>query len=210
MALRQCPKRLWLEINKPHLRQHSAATAGRLKAGHKVGDVARRLYDPKGRGIAIDARSKWSPQALERSKTALESAQPVFEAGFAAEGALAFSDIMLPARRGKRLEWRMIEVKSATSIKDGDRDDIAIQSLVARAAGVALVSVSVAVIDKEWVHPGGDSYDDLLVEEDLTEEAATREAEVRSWIKEGQAVAASTSEPVRKTGDHCNQPSECS
>jgi hypothetical protein len=210
LALRQCPKRLWLEIHKPHLREHSAPTASRLKAGHGVGDVARRLYDPKGRGIVIDAQSEGFSQALERSKAVLESAQPVFEAGFAAQGALAFANIMLPVRRRKGLEWRMVEVKSSASVKDTYRDDIAIQSLVSRAAGVRLASISVAYINTKWVHPGSDNFDGLLVEEDLTQEAAAREADVRTWIKESHAVAASTSEPVRKTGDHCNHPYECS
>jgi Domain of unknown function(DUF2779) len=210
LALRQCPKRLWLELHKPHLREQSAPAAGRLKVGHAVGVVARRLYDPKAQGIVIDVQSQGMSRALERSKAALESAQPVFEAGFAADGALAFADVMLPVRRRKGLEWRMVEVKSSVSVKDTYRDDIAIQSLVSRAAGVRLASISVAHINTEWVHPGNDTIDGLLVEEDLTEEAAGREAEVRSWIKEGHAVAASTSEPVRKTGDHCNQPYECS
>lgn len=144
LALRQCPKRLWLELHKPHLRGHSGATAGRLKVGHGVGDVARRLYDPRGQGIVIDVQSQGFFHALERSKAALERAQPVFEAGFAAEGALAFADVMLPVRRRKGLEWRMVEVKSSISVKDTDRDDIAIQSLVTRAAGVRLASISVA------------------------------------------------------------------
>jgi hypothetical protein len=210
LAFRQCPKRLWLEIHKPYLREDSPPTAGRLKIGHTVGEVARRLYDPKGQGIVIDAQSEGFFLALERSKAVLENAQPVFEAGFAAQGALTFADVMLPVRRRKRLEWRMVEVKSSTSVKDYYRDDIAIQSLVSRAAGVHLASISLAYINKDWVHPGSDSFDGLLVEEDLTEEAATREPDVRSWIKEGHAVAASTSEPVRKTGDHCSQPFECS
>ncbi|SEP41523.1 Predicted nuclease, RecB family [Rhodospirillales bacterium URHD0017] len=210
LALRQCPKRLWLEIHKPHLREHSGPIEARLKVGHRVGDVARRLYDPKGRGIVIDAQNEGFSKALERSQAVLVSAQPVFEAAFAAEGALAFVDVMLPIRRRKELEWRMVEVKSSTSVKDYHRDDVAIQSLVSRAAGVPLASMSLAYIDNEWKHPGTDTFDGLLVEEDLTQEAASREAEVRSWIKEGHAVASSTSEPIRKTGDHCAQPFECS
>jgi hypothetical protein len=210
LALRQCPKRLWLELHKPHLHRDSAPTVGRLKVGHEVGDVARRLYDPKGQGIVIDAQSEGFSQALERSRAVLESAQPVFEAGFAAQGALAFADVMLPIRRRRGLEWRMVEVKSSTSVKDYHRDDIAIQSMVSRAAGVPLASISVAYINKDWVHPGGDSFDGLLVEEDLTKEVDKRETEVRTWIAEGHAVAARTSEPTRKTGDHCNQPFACS
>jgi hypothetical protein len=72
----------------------------------------------------------------------------------AAQGVLAFADVMLPVRRRKGLEWRMVEVKSSTSVKDYHRDDIAIQSLVSRAADVHLASISLAYIDRDWVHPG--------------------------------------------------------
>lgn len=50
MAYRQCPKRLWLEVHRPDLREDSAATQASFAVGHQVGDIAQRLYDPKGKG----------------------------------------------------------------------------------------------------------------------------------------------------------------
>jgi hypothetical protein len=60
----------------------------------------------------------------------------VFEAGFAAAVALAFTDIMLPMRTDPKHPWRIVEVKSSTSVKNYHRDDIAIQAFVVLAAGV--------------------------------------------------------------------------
>ena len=53
IAFRQCPKRLWLEIHKPELRDDSASEAV-FKIGHQVGDIARSIYDPEGTGETID------------------------------------------------------------------------------------------------------------------------------------------------------------
>ena len=136
LAYRQCPKRLWLEVHRPKLREDSAATQASFAVGHKVGDIARRLYDPKGKGVLIDPQADGFDAAFARTLELLQVAQPIFEAGFRAEGALALADVMLPIRKGGKLAWRMVEVKSSTSVKDYHRDDAAVQSFVARSSGV--------------------------------------------------------------------------
>jgi hypothetical protein len=37
MAYRQCPKRLWLEVHRPKLRENSASTKKEFAVGHEVG-----------------------------------------------------------------------------------------------------------------------------------------------------------------------------
>lgn len=209
LAYRQCPKRLWLEIHRSDLRQDSAATQTSFDVGHQVGDIARKLYDPKSKGQLIDLQSEGFTAAFDRSNELLTSLSPIFEAGFSAGGALAFVDVMLPSRKAGKRVWRMIEVKSSTSVKDYHRDDIAIQAFVARSSGVALASVSLAHIDSSWVYPGGSDYQGLLLENDLTSEAFGREAEVKAWIADAQAIAGKSSEPAMGTGKHCGQPYEC-
>ena len=113
LAYRQCPKRLWLEVYRPELRADSAATQASFSVGHQVGDIARRLYDPKGKGVLIDPQSDGFDAAFSRTQELLKSSQPIFEAGFRAEGALALADVMLPVRKGGNLAWRMVEVKSS-------------------------------------------------------------------------------------------------
>ena len=140
LALRQCPKRLWLEVHRPDLRVDSAATQASFQVGFQVGDVAQRIYDPQGVGALIDVASEGFDGALQRSAMLLQTAQTIFEAGFSAGGALAFADVMLPALRDGKQVWRMVEVKSSTSVKDYYRDDVAIQAYVAHAANVPLDS----------------------------------------------------------------------
>ena len=146
--------------------------------------------------------------AITASAELLRGTRPVFEAGLSARGALAFADIMLPSAEVPGA-WRMIEVKSATSVKRYHRDDVAIQAFVAARSGVELESVSIAHINSRWVYPGGDNYAGLLVEVDLTDEARSRCTEVESWIAGAQAVAALSVEPLRASGDHCHDPFSC-
>ncbi len=54
IAYRQCPKRLWLEVHRPDLREDSAQTQARFQTGYQVGDIAKHLYDHEGKGAVID------------------------------------------------------------------------------------------------------------------------------------------------------------
>lgn len=209
VAFRQCPKRLWLEIHRPELREDSPATETSFEMGHQVGDIARRLYDPQGNGVLIDPRNEGFEAAFARSTKLLDSSQPIFEAGFSAGGALAFVDMMLPARKSGRRVWRMVEVKSSTCIKDYHRDDLAVQAFVARTARVPLTSAALAHIDNTWVYPGHEDYRGLLTEHDLTVEAFSRGKEVKGWIADAQSVARRRKEPAVRTGKHCDNPYPC-
>ena len=209
LAYRQCPKRLWLEVHSPGLSQDSAATQARFAVGDKVGDIAQQLYDPDGVGALIDPHTEGFTAAFQRTADLLESSLPIFEAGFRAEGALAFADVMLPVEESGKAAWRMVEVKSSTSVKDYHRDDVAIQSFVARNSDVPLTEVALAHIDNTWIYPGDGDYLGLLREVDLTQESLQREAEVRGWIAEAQQIVALPEAPNTAMGPQCTNPYAC-
>lgn len=208
LAFRRCERRLWLELHRPDLRRDDDASLAAFSAGHQVGDLARQLYDPDRYGVLLDPIGDGIEATLARSRNLLATAQPVFEAGFEAGGALAFADILLPVDPAAQ-RWRMVEVKSATKLKDYHREDAAIQAFVARAAGVVLERIALARIDSSWVYPGNGHYRGLLVEEDLSAEAFERHGEVASWIARAQQVAAQEDEPDIKPAGHCDRPHAC-
>lgn len=210
LALRQCAKRLWLELHRPDLREDSAATQQSFQTGHQVGDIARQIYDPENHGALINVQSEGFTGAFERTRQLIGTSQkPIFEAGFCAGGAMAFADVLLPVHQKGQQVWRMVEVKSSTSVKPYHRDDAAIQAFIARSAGVPLQAIALAHIDSAWVYPGGGDYSGLLVEVDLSAEAFSRSAEVQGWIKEAQSVSAMPAEPAIATGAHCDAPYAC-
>ena len=209
LAFRQCPKRLWLEIHRPELREDSATTKASFATGNTVGALARKLYDPRGRGSLIDPKSEGFEQALQRTSKLLDSRTPIFEAGFAAGGALAFADVLLPVKSGGKAAWRMVEIKSGTKVHDYYRDDAAIQHFVATQAGVRLSAISLAHIDSKWVYRGGDDYAGILVENDLTRAASEQAGDVRAWIAAARRIAGERKEPEITTGSHCTKPYAC-
>ncbi len=210
IAFRQCPKRLWLEVHRPELRQDSSATQASFQVGYQVGDIARRIYDPFEAGVCIDVTKDGFPEAFKQSARLLaEGKRPVFEAGFKSDGTIAFADVMIPVLEGECRSWKMVEVKSSTGVKDYHRDDVAVQSFLARAMGVNLSYVAVACIDSSWIYPGGGDYVGLLAESDLTGETLERAGEVSAWISGAHQIADSNSEPEIVTGDQCHTPFEC-
>lgn len=210
MAFRQCAKRLWLEIHHPEWRDDSPASQARFDEGNAVGDIARKLYDPGGMGSTLDPHQEGWTEAFVRTAQLLQTRAPVFEAAFSTTGALALADVLLPAGGTPRQRaWRMIEVKSSTSVKDTHRDDLAFQAFVAQAGGAHLVAVHLAHIDSSWVYPGNGDHTGLLTEVDLTEEALARGEEVQAWVDEAQSVARRRTEPALRTGRHCSAPYDC-
>ncbi len=210
LAYRQCPRRLWLEVHRPELKDEDTGSPAAFAAGQEVGAVARELYDPAGAGRLIDLQGLGFLEAFNATRQALATRSPIFEASFSAGGALVLADILLPAKaRARTAAWRMVEVKSAASVNDVHRDDVALQAHVVRSAGVELSAVALAHINSSWVYPGDGRYEGLLTEVDLTAEAAQRSHEARSWIVEASRIADQGEMPDVTTGPQCSHPYDC-
>ena len=209
MAFRQCPKRLWLEINKPELRDDSGSQTA-FAAGHQVGEAAQAILDRQGDGINVDPHLIGWDASAEQTQVALRTGdRTVFEALLQIPGAMALADVMRPDPNFSELRWEMIEVKASTSVKDYHRDDVAIQTYIADESEVPLSKSFLAHIDTSFVYQGEGDYTGLLRIEDLTDEARARRAEVQAWIEEAQLVAAREEEPEVVMGAQCMQPFAC-
>jgi Domain of unknown function(DUF2779) len=209
IAFRQCPKRLWLELHRPDLRDDSGSEMV-FAIGNQVGDVARQIYDTEGNGKLIDVNENgWDAAYSETSAWLSGTAAPLFEAAIRIEGALALADVMLPETGDNGLRWHMLEVKSSTGVKDYHREDLAVQTYIATKAGINLASASLAHVDNSFVYPGGGDYRGLLKAVDLTEEIRAKAGEVATWIAEAQEVAALETEPEVETGPQCSSPFSC-
>jgi hypothetical protein len=210
MAYRQCPKRLWLELHRPELRDDSGSQAA-FASGNSVGEVARKVFAPSGQGINIDPNLIGWDTAAEQTDALLQSGDwIVFEALLRIPGALALADVMRPDSINGELKWELIEVKGSASLKNYHRDDVAIQTFIADQAGIPLSKSCLAHIDKSFVYQGGENYTGLFQVVDLTEEARNRSHEVASWLAETQQIAAMKKAPEIAVGPQCAQPYLCS
>ena len=198
----QCGRRLWLSIHRPGLEVYSADTQRRFAVGNSVGEVARELY---GEGTLIGEGVPLS-QALRDTEAALAAPgdATLYEATFRHRGVLIRADVL--QRRGGR--YRLVEVKSATRLKEYHLQDVAIQAWVTEGAGVPLDVVGVAVIDTAFVYPGGGDYRGLLREIPVADQARPLMAHIPGWVHGFNELLAGPL-PAIGTGQQCRRPFEC-
>ena len=197
----QCGKRLWLAVHRPDLQVYSPDTKRRFVAGNDVGEVARSLY---GGGRLIDGGDL--SRAVRETEAALSGPGDLtlYEATFRHRGVLVRADVL--QRRDGR--YRMVEVKSATRLKEYHVQDVAVQAWVTEGAGVPLDMLSVAVIDTDFVYPGGGDYRGLLREIPVADQARPVMAHIPGWVRGFNELLAGPP-PVMTPGARCRRPFEC-
>src|ERR1700689_3843867 len=109
----QCVKRLYWQVHEPELAtEPDAADQAIMQQGHEVGMLARQLFTG---GIEV-RNDRGLDQAIRatRELVANPAVSAIFEGVFQHDGVLVKVDIL--QRRGDG-RWRLIEVKSSTSVK---------------------------------------------------------------------------------------------
>lgn len=200
IAHRQCPKRLWLQVNRPELFGDDSGVSARIEVGYNVGDVARALHPEC---ILIDAEDL--SQALVDTEKALSGEpHPIFEATFQAGGILVRADLLIPSGLG----YRMIEVKSSTHVHPYQVEDAAIQSWVAVNSGIRIDAVEIAHIDKTFLYPGSKNYQGLFTHVDVTDEVRVLMQKVPEWA-DATLATLNGEIPEVEPGDQCSDPFDC-
>ncbi|MDP1523318.1 MAG: DUF2779 domain-containing protein [Methylotenera sp.] len=197
---RQCPKRLWLKVHRPELEEVDDGNQARFATGTYVGELAQQLYPD---GILIDGNDL-GQAVIDTQAILAGEKRPIFEATLQADGLLIRADLMLPDQNG----YRMVEVKSSTSVKDYYLTDAAIQSWVAQQAELSLTSVEIAHIDNTFVYPGGGDYRGLFRYADVSEQISGMKDEVPDWINAARETL-SGDEPCIAPGGQCSVPFDC-
>jgi hypothetical protein len=205
IAWRQCPRRLWLEVNRPDLRLDDTAIRQRFAVGHQVGALARDLLPG---GVLIGAEDDLAT-ALADTQQALDLLpdKPLFEPAFQHDGLLVRIDLLLPEDTAGR-HHHLVEVKSTASVKDYHLPDAATQAWVAGQAGLDLSRVSIAHLDTSFVYPGNGDYCGLFHWSDVTRRIAPLLEQVPDWATEARVVLAG-GQPDIEPGDQCDTPFEC-
>ncbi|WP_031553072.1 DUF2779 domain-containing protein [Parvularcula oceani] len=202
-AYDQCPKRLWLEVNEGAPDRDDPQGGLRKAEGERVGAIARSLLPD---GVLVQP-SLPRDEALAKTQQCLASDPrvPIFEAAFLSDDTYVRVDILAPLQDGS---WHLIEVKSATSVKDHYAQDLATQVYVARGAGLPIGRVSIWHIDNTFVLETEGRYDGLF--------ADRSEIDGMDDLIEGRASAIAAAfnlldrdEPARDMGDHCTSPYDC-
>jgi len=200
IAHRQCPKRLWLQVNRPELIQISAATQVRFDEGNKVGDIARKNYPD---GVFIETLNRI--EAIALTKEAIEKHQVIFEGAFFEEDVMIRADLLLPDKDG----YHLVEVKSSTGVKGYHVDDVTVQSWVMEKAGCTPTNMALAYINNKFVYQGDGNYEGLFAEADLSDQVKPNMSQVQSWVDAAKKTLALPVEPTIAPGEQCTDPFTC-
>jgi len=196
----QCHKLLWLrtyEADAPELKV-SPALQDIFDQGNQVGRLARAQF-PGGELVELTHRD---PKRFERTRELLGSGVPaIFEAWFEADGVEAAVDVLLRDGDG----FTLIEVKSGTEAKDKYVLDAALQTHVARRAGIKIKRVHIMYLNNQYVHPGPA---DLFVQEDVTRRAETLLEDIPDQVRAQLKVLAGE-EPEVAIGTFCRNEPDC-
>jgi predicted RecB family nuclease len=186
------------EPNAPEL-QPDAATQAILQRGTRVGELARSHVPG---GVLIDLPYNAYAERFARTNDALQNGAPaIYEASFQADGVFTAVDILKREDRG----FRLIEVKSTTSVKEHHIPDVAVQAHVLKQNGFNVIGAEVMHLNRECTYP---DLSNLFVRSDVTDAANAAEKNVPKWIAE-QINMLQGPVPDVQIGPHCETPNEC-
>ncbi len=201
----QCKKKLYLEVHHPELVETTSMTGSLFATGNRVGELAQELFGSAD-GVEIPFTGTLS-DALKTTAELIANGHriPIYEATFQYDGVLVRVDILLPVDSGG---WRAIEVKAAANVKAQHEMDCAIQYWVLRNTGLDIRAISLAHVDTGFVYQGGDDYQGLLVEQDMTSTALQLQDGVVRLIDDARTAIVGAV-PETPVGGHCYSPYEC-
>lgn len=201
MAGLQCHKLLWWMVHEPTAPE--LQPDGNLRTvmdrGTRVGEIARSHVPG---GVLIELPHDAYEERIALTRKSLEDGAPaVYEASFRAGGVFVAVDILKRDERG----FRLIEVKSTTSVKDHQIPDVAIQAYVLRQNGLEITATEIMHLNRECTYP---DLSNLFVRSDVTEAVRGAEESVPGWVA-AQLQTLQGPLPEVPTGPHCTAPYEC-
>jgi len=207
LAGRQCHLRLWYQCYQPHLaRETSPGQQALFDTGREVGRLATGLYPS---GIRIEADYRHHEQAVQSTIAAMQDAGvgAIYEAAFVHSDVRVWVDIL---ERFRGASWNLVEVKSATSVKDVHIDDVAVQNFVLAGCGIDINRTGILHINNQYVFDGKHlDLGSLFIFSDLTPQVAARQPEIATNVKALRDIITGKAAPEITPSRHCLKPYLC-
>jgi hypothetical protein len=131
---------------------------------------------------------------------------PLFEAGIMAKNLSSRIDILMPAVNGK---WDIIDVKSSTSIKEVNIEDVAFRRYCCESQGIFINHCFLAYVYNKCIRNGAIDPAGLIKVEDITDLVETTYPKVTDKSSELLTVMSSAKCTEPGIGPHCSNPYQC-
>lgn len=198
----QCPKYLWTLFHEPEkVPGPDSATQYIFDQGHLVGELAKQLF-PDG----IDVPDESFKDNLQKTGEFIKQRVSLLEAGIQASELYARADILNPTGED---EWDIIEVKSSTSVKDVNIEDVSFQKFCYERAGLKIGKCFLMHINNEYVKDGDIAPEQLFIAEDISDQVEEASAGIQDRIDDMLDVISAKQCPDTIIGKHCRNPYDC-
>ncbi|MBC7333242.1 MAG: DUF2779 domain-containing protein [Actinobacteria bacterium] len=229
----QYQKYLWYLFNAPdQIPPYDEISLFRFKQGYEVAKLARSLF-PDGIEVRYAVEGIEGIESMERGRSTgdvkhlesqgslggieeeliatkklilMKEKRPIFEAAFLYRNSFARADVLEPAETD---EWNIIEIKSATSIKDINKHDVAFQKYCYEGAGLRVNKCYIMYLNKDYKRSGQIDPQALFLKRDVTEEVEVLKENVEENIRIMLKFADLENSPEPPIGKNCYTPYEC-
>ncbi len=231
----QCPKALWLYLNKYKCRYVSDEIQRKFDTGHVVGELAQHLF-PSGydashfpilqmrlnalRGKTpltvpgLPARLRQGLWVCQTQEALARNEKDIYEAAFRHNDVFAALDILHATDHG----YEAYEVKSSYMVKDVYIHDCALQYYV-MSHHIDLTDIFLVYPDEEYVKSLGVELIDLTLEncdvqrlfikKSILNEVLALQETIEAELKALQPILKQQAEPKIDTGEQCTNPYSC-
>ena len=193
-----CKKALWLKKNRKDLElEYDEQTLQNFENGENIHNLAYGLF--KG-GIMIEAEHSEVDKGAKLTSELSKTHDILYEATAKLDNG-CFCRIDVFIKNGDA--WDMIEIKSATSVRDYYIDDLAFQKFVFENAGYKIKASKVCYINNEYVRVGELDIAEIFKIEDVTDRVSEKSKEIKSSIEELLTLQSQKDEPCAQIGGKC-------
>ena len=203
MAGLQCHKYLWYQINdRDKVPGPDFSTRFMFKQGMLVGEYAKKLFPE---GIDLGKLRDIKEQIVKTSEM-LVKRRPIFEASVSTGKVYSRADILKPAVRDS---WDIIEVKSATQLKEEYLHDVAFQKYTFLQAAIMISNCYLAFINNQYIKQGEIDPEELFDIRDITAEVDEVITAIPEIVEEMLEMLQKPDPPSIKIGRQCDNPYAC-
>ena len=206
----QCPKLLWVRVNdKERIPEPDELAQQKFSIGNIIGEYAKKVFEE-----GIDLAGLGFKENIEATKKELDKKVPLFEAGFLIDNLFSRADVLFPVGNSSKddsgePEWDIIEVKSATKVKDVNIHDVSFQKYVYEKAGLKIRKCFLMHINNEYVKDGEIEPKEFFVQTDITEKVEEFSEGIKERIENMIKIIESEDEPNCSIGVYCSDPYDC-
>ena len=199
----QCPKLLWVAKNdKERIPEPDKSAKAKFETGDIIGVLATKVFS-KG----VDLSRLDFKENIDKTKKSVKKRQTIYEAGFMVDNLFSRGDILLPVGED---EWDIIEVKSATQVKDVNIHDVSFQKYTYEKAGLKIRNCILMHINNQYIKDGEIEPEELFVQADINDKVLEYSEGIEERIDDFMKIINSKKEPKCKIGVHCSDPYDCS